>query len=142
MSLIVPIPKVPIHIRAATMADVPFMDGLQKKTSRAVGFMTGKMLEGYVGLGAVLVAEAVTGDSLLVTGGDGGVGTSNKEQVTSNTRLGYVISRDRYLKRDELGIIYQMNIAPEARRMLVGAALVGEVFARSAWGCRLYCLWC
>src|SRR5205814_2758735 len=56
--------------------------------------------------------------------------------------LGYVISRDRYLKRDELGIVYQLCVAPGAQRKLVGAALVREVFARSAYGCRLYCCWC
>src|SRR5205823_353182 len=56
--------------------------------------------------------------------------------------LGYCISRDRYLKRDELGIIFQLCVAPGEQRKLVGAALVREVFARSAYGCKLYCLWC
>jgi hypothetical protein len=56
--------------------------------------------------------------------------------------LGYVISRDRYLKRDELGVIYQLCVTPGVQRKLVGAALVREVFARSAYGCKLYCCWC
>jgi hypothetical protein len=41
-----------------------------------------------------------------------------------------------------LGIIYQLCVAPGVQRKLVGAALVREVFARSAYGCRLYCCWC
>jgi hypothetical protein len=53
-----------------------------------------------------------------------------------------VISRDRYLKRDELGVIYQLCVAPGHQRGLIGASLIKEVFARSAYGCRLYCCWC
>jgi hypothetical protein len=177
MDAIVPIPKAPIHIRTATMEDIPFMDSLQKRTSRAVGFMTRKMFEGYVEMKAVLVAERgeegaprrhgdteggsdADADAQLYSperGRSDGATESTVERASvppclrgeplcgerlCGERLGYVISRDRYLKRDELGIIYQMNIAPQARRMLVGAALVREAFARSAWGCRLYCLWC
>jgi hypothetical protein len=56
--------------------------------------------------------------------------------------LGYIASRDRYLKRDELGVIYQLCVAPGSQRGLIGASLVREVFARSAYGCRLYCCWC
>jgi hypothetical protein len=56
--------------------------------------------------------------------------------------VGYCISRDRYLKRDELGVIYQLCVAPGYQRGLIGAALIREVFARSAYGCRLYCCWC
>jgi hypothetical protein len=53
-----------------------------------------------------------------------------------------VISRDRYLKRDELGVIYQLCVAPGTQRKLVGASLIAEVFRRSAYGCKLYCCWC
>ena len=56
--------------------------------------------------------------------------------------LGYVISRDRYLKRDELGVIYQLCVAPGHQRGLIGASLVKAVFERSAYGCKLYCCWC
>ena len=45
-------------------------------------------------------------------------------------------------KRDELGVPYQLNVAPAARRHLVGAALLKAAFERSARGCRLYCCWC
>jgi hypothetical protein len=46
------------------------------------------------------------------------------------------------LKRDELGVIYQLCVAPGTQRKLVGASLIGEVFKRSAYGCKLYCCWC
>src|SRR4030095_532273 len=47
-----------------------------------------------------------------------------------------------YLKRDELGVIFQLCVTPGEQRKLVGATLVAEAFRRSAYGCRLYCLWC
>jgi GNAT superfamily N-acetyltransferase len=54
----------------------------------------------------------------------------------------WFISRDRYLKRDELGVIFQLCVAPGRAARLIGAALVREVFERSAYGCKLYCCWC
>jgi hypothetical protein len=52
------------------------------------------------------------------------------------------MSQDRYFKRDDVGIIYQMSIAPAAQRKLVGATLLRAVFERAAYGCRLFCCWC
>jgi hypothetical protein len=126
-STIVPIPEVPVSVRVATLADVPFMDSLQKRHGKALGHFTFKQFEGYVEMGAVLVAEGPLPNPL--PGGEG-------------ARLGYIIHRDRYLKRDELGVIFQLCVAEGEQRKLVGARLVREAFARSAYGCRLYCLWC
>jgi hypothetical protein len=39
-------------------------------------------------------------------------------------------------------VIYQLCVVPGEQRKLVGASLIKEVFARSAYGCRLYCCWC
>jgi hypothetical protein len=39
-------------------------------------------------------------------------------------------------------VIFQLCVAPDAQRGLIGATLVREVFERSAYGCRLYCCWC
>jgi GNAT superfamily N-acetyltransferase len=64
------------------------------------------------------------------------------EDATMHAPLGYCASRDRYLKRDELGVIYQLCVAPGVQRKLVGASLIKAVFERSAYGCRLYCCWC
>ena len=41
-------PRVPIAIRVATMEDLPFMDALQKKHSKALGYFPRKQFEGYV----------------------------------------------------------------------------------------------
>lgn len=57
-------------------------------------------------------------------------------------RVGYCISTDRYMKHENVGIIYQLNVVPEFRRSLVGAALIQAVFDRAAYGCRLFCCWC
>jgi GNAT superfamily N-acetyltransferase len=58
------------------------------------------------------------------------------------TSLGYVIFRDQYMKRDDVGIMYQVNVLPLKQRNLIGAMLVQAVFERAAYGCRLYSLWC
>jgi hypothetical protein len=118
MSDLIPIPRVSVSVRVATLADVPFMDSLQKRHGKALGHFPTKQFEGYVEMDAVLVAES---------GGQ---------------RIGYIIHKDRYLKRDELGVIFQLCVAQGEQRKLVGATLVREAFARSAYGCRLYCLWC
>ena len=38
--------------------------------------------------------------------------------------LGYCIGHDQYFKRDDVGIIYQMNVVPAKQRGLIGATLV------------------
>ena len=117
---LLPIPKVDVSVRLATLADVPFIDSLQKRHGKQLGFFPRAQMQGYVENGRVLVAE----------------------DVTTRQPVGYCASRDRYLKRDELGIIYQLCVAPGRQRGLVGATLIREVFTRSAYGCRLYCCWC
>jgi hypothetical protein len=57
MSAIAPIPRCDIAIRQGTLADVPFMDGLQKKYGKALGYFPTKQFEEYVESGGVLVAE-------------------------------------------------------------------------------------
>src|SRR4051794_40068339 len=119
-SLPVPEPRVAIAVRVAVMEDLPFLDGLQKQHNKALGFFPRAQMEGYIRNGWVLVAE----------------------DAATRRVIGYVASRDRYLKRDELGVIYQLCVSPGEQRKLVAAALVREVFARSAYGCKLYCCWC
>ena len=120
-SLALPQPTFPIEVRPATHDDVPFMDRLQKLHGKSVGYFPTGQFNGYVDLGAVLIAHRAGEPSAAV---------------------GYVISRDRYLKRDELGVVYQLNVDPSAQRSFVGAALLGAAFERSAYGCKLYCCWC
>ncbi len=132
-----PAPRTPIAIRTATLNDLPFMDALQKRHSKALGYFPTKQFEGYIEGGGVLIAEpsVVSGPLSVVNATDNG-------RRTTDMPLGYVISRDRYLKRDELGVIYQLCVADGVQRKLVGASLVREVFQRSAYGCRLFCCWC
>jgi hypothetical protein len=93
-------------------------------------------------MGGVLIAEGQ---------GASGEGQGNSDAVSSlapdpsplaPSPLGYIISRDRYLKRDELGVVYQLCVKSGDQRKLIGATLVREVFERSAYGCKLYCCWC
>ncbi|MFT3785027.1 MAG: GNAT family N-acetyltransferase [Tepidisphaeraceae bacterium] len=114
-----PLPPVAITVRAGTLNDVQFMDGLQKLHTKQVGWMPTKTLEGKIRLGHVLIAVDASGE-----------------------RVGYCIGNDQYFKRDDVGIIYQMNVAPGRQRGLVGATLLKAQFERSAYGCKLYCCWC
>ena len=112
-----PVARIPVHVRVATLADLPALDALQKPNVKALGYFPTKQFQGYIEMGSVLIAEL-------------------------DAPVGYCISRDRYLKRDELGVIYQLCVAPEAQRSLIGASLVKAVFDRAAYGCRLFCCWC
>src|SRR5687768_698694 len=101
------LPRVPVAVRVATMADLPFMDSLQKMHSKQLGYFPTKQFEDYIAGGNVLIAQ----DSPTR---EGGVARDERDlQSASNPALpggaiGYCISKDRYLKRDELGVIYQL----------------------------------
>ena len=148
MNAIIPIPQIPISIRVATIDDLPFIDGLQQKHSKQVGFLQTKALEGKIKAGHVLVAEEGSG-----FGGQGS-GNTNASSILPPSSLnpeprplnpvpvGYLIGNDQYFKHDDIGIIYQINIAERHRRSLVAATLLKAQFERSAYGCKLYCCWC
>jgi hypothetical protein len=149
-----PAPATPIAIRPAHLGDLAFIDRLQKMHSKMVGWMPTKQLEGKIAAGHVLVAEEA-GSGQRAAG-------SNSEEVGSRQRavgsaeahsqptayglpptaIGYAIARDQYFKRDDVGIIYQLNVLPNYQRGLIGAHLLKAVFDRAAYGCRLFCCWC
>jgi hypothetical protein len=153
-----PSPRVPISIRLGTMEDLAFIDALQKKQTKQVGFMPTKQFEGKVRLGHVLVAEerhegtqarrhevglegeGISAESALHPSSPGP--HSVPMCLRASVPVGYLIGNDQYFKRDDCGIIYQINIAESHRRSLVGAMLLKAQFERSAYGCRLYCCWC
>jgi hypothetical protein len=98
-----------------------------------------------------LVAEAVGGRQYAVGREDGDeagdvAAPSSTPLPTAYclppTPVGYLISADRYFKRDDVGIVYQMNVVPGRQRGLVGATLLKAAFDRAAYGCRLFCCWC
>src|SRR5688500_11211809 len=113
------VPRCPVTIRPAVAGDYAFVDRLQDMHSKALGFMRRAALEGKIKLGEVLVAED-----------------------EARLPIGYCIFATRYLKRDELGVIYQMNVVPGAQRKLVGAMLLKSVFEHAPYGCKLFCCWC
>jgi hypothetical protein len=148
---LLPLPqaRVPLNIRAAVAGDLPFIDRLQKMHTKAVGWMPTNQLEGCIKLGRVLLAEEVQSDECRVQneekGGDSSPSfcTHHSALCTSApTPIGYLLAADRYFKRDDVGIIYQMNVLPERQRGLVAASLLKAQFERSAYGCKLYCCWC
>ncbi len=118
------------------MDDLPFIDALQKRHTHMVGWMPTKQLEGKIKAGHVLVARA-SGPCLSEDEAEKGEDTSWKP-----VQLGYCIGHDQYFKRDDVGIIYQMNVAPTAQRGFIGATLLKTMFDRAAYGCRLFCCWC
>ena len=132
-----PLPSANVTIRPATMADVPFMDSLQKTTTKQVGWMPTKQFEGKVKLGQALVAWAAR-PSLSETQDE----EMGEPPMLREEPVGYLIGQDQYFKRDDVGIIYQMNVVPGRQRGLVGASLLRAQFERSAYGCKLYCCWC
>src|SRR5687767_11673040 len=140
MTQIIPLPRTPIHIRPATIEDIPFIDSLQKVHRKQVGFMPKGQLEGKIADGHVLVAEDRRSEF--------GVRCSGKDDPNAERRnpsaepAGYIISVDRYHKHDNVGIIYQLNVAPARQRGFIGMALLKAVFDRAAYGCRLFCCWC
>jgi hypothetical protein len=114
-----PLPDANVTVRTAVLSDVPFMDSLQKMHTKMVGWMPTAQFEGNIKAGRVIIAE-----------------DESKQPV------GYCIASDRYFKRDDVGIVYQMNVLPGKQRGFVGASLLKAQFERSAYGCKLYCCWC
>jgi hypothetical protein len=131
------------------MDDLAFMDGLQKIHTKMVGFMQTKALEGKIKAGHVLVAESDEAtERRSDEGEDTGESASAFPSVASSLRrsvavpVGYLIGNDQYFKRDDVGIIYQMNVVPGKQRGFVGATLLKAMFDRAAYGCKLFCCWC
>ncbi len=129
-----PLPQVDVTIRPGVMEDVPFLDSLQRLHTKQVGWMPTKQFEGKIKLGHVLVAWA----SRPCSSNEDTGGTP----VPREERVGYCIGNDQYFKRDDVGIIYQMNVAPGRQQGFIGASLLKAQFERSAYGCKLYCCWC
>lgn len=133
-----------VSIREGTVEDIPFIDALQKANSVGVGFMFAKQLEGHIAQGHVLVAEQVNSEQPTVTSGLAGASVHGSPSTVHShgSAVGYCIGVDKYFKREDVGVIYQMNIVPERRRGLVAASLLRAMFERSAYGVKLYCCWC
>jgi len=80
--------------------------------------------------GNVLIAEEVGS-------AEDGVRREDSESLYTppfalRTPLGYLIGNDQYFKRDDVGIIYAINVVPSHQRSLVAATLLKAQFERSA----------
>jgi hypothetical protein len=122
---VAPTPRCRVNVRAATADDLPFVDALQKMHGHMVGFLFTSALEKHIKAGRCLIAEELP---------QSGVGAA--------IQMGYVIASYEYRKRDEVGIVYQLNVMPLRHRHLVGATLIKSVFDRAPYGCRLFSCWC
>jgi len=129
-----------VAIRVARLDDLPFIDALQKKHSKMVGFLFLETLEKKIKAEQVLMAEEVPSSELKVPSEST---TRNSVPGTRNsTPVGYCIFQDKYDKHDDCGIFYQVNVVPGSQRGLIGAALVKAALDRAAYGCKLACCWC
>lgn len=115
------LPKARLEVttRVAVAGDIPFIDMLQKMHGHMVGWFPTKQLEANIEGEHILIAEDEAGNS-----------------------VGYCIAKDQYMKRDDVGIVYQLNVLPLRHRSLIGATLVKATFDRAAYGCKLFCCWC
>ncbi len=139
--LLIPEPRQPISIRKATMDDYAFIDALQKKHSKMVGFLHRSAVEAYINSGDVLVAEEISDQKSDVSQAESTL-ASDLRPLPSGRPLGYIIGRDKYFKREDVGIIYQLVVSQGSQRGLIGAALVQHMFENAAYGCKLFCCWC
>lgn len=143
MNAIAPIPRADVGVRDATLADVPFIDRLQKMHGRQVGFMRTSWIEAKIAKGEVIVAEEnLTTDYTDNTDKNLDLNSSVPSVKSVVQPLGYCMGVDRYFKRDDTGIIHQLNVMPGKQRGFVGATLLKAMFDRAAYGCRLFCCWC
>jgi len=144
--------KVDITIRRANLDDFKAIDRLQKMHNKQLGFLNRPTIEGKISLGHVLVAETGGRHSVTPAAGTAALqvtlaaGTAALQVTpaagTAALQVGYLIGNDRYKHRDELGVIFQLCVDPNYRRLFVAANLLKAQFERSAWGCKLYCCWC
>ncbi len=142
-----PPPRQAISIRTAVASDLGFIDALQREHSRMVGWFPRQQLEGNIRKGQVLIAES-RADEPRPSGSGLGAGCGDRVPLPYSrgsldaSPLGYCISSDRYFKRDDCGVIYQLNVSPGHQRGLIGASLIKAVFERAPYGCKLFCCWC
>ncbi|MEM8784205.1 MAG: hypothetical protein AAGE65_15325 [Planctomycetota bacterium] len=152
-----PAPTIDFDVRLATEDDIPWIDALQRESNRearALGFWSLKMFAGYIAKNNIWIAERRSGRCPVTSGpsepanigrdvppatGHRPLGTGHGD---ADRRLGYLIAADTYFKREDVGVIYQMNVAPAYRRAFVAANLLRRVWEVWPWGVKLCGLWC
>ncbi|MCC6907205.1 MAG: GNAT family N-acetyltransferase [Phycisphaerales bacterium] len=107
-----------ITIRSAQPGDLKFLDHLQKKFSNQVGFLPTQALESNIERGRVSIA------------------------LENDEPAAYLLGKGHYLRDAHFGIIYQAAVSYDARRRLVGTALVQHFIDHMEPTIRLIGLWC
>jgi hypothetical protein len=69
-SVPLPLPRAAVGIRAGTLDDLSFIDGLQRRHTKQVGWMPTMQLEGKIRAGHVLVAEERAGSGQRAAGSE------------------------------------------------------------------------
>jgi hypothetical protein len=105
-------------VRLAQVQDWKFLDHLQRKHHDAIGFLPRVALERAIVQGHVMLA------------------------IENGEPAGYVYSQSPYQRRKDIAIIFQAAICFDARRRLLGTALVESFLARFPPTVRQVCLWC
>jgi N-acetylglutamate synthase-like GNAT family acetyltransferase len=95
------------NLRTATVSDLTFIDSLQKKFARAVGFLPKIALENYTGRGHIRLA------------------------IENGDPAGYILSKPHLAWRPEMRSITQACVAMDAQRRHHGLALLKQIEAES-----------
>ncbi|TVQ55669.1 MAG: GNAT family N-acetyltransferase [Phycisphaerales bacterium] len=98
--------------------DLKFLDHLQKKFSNQVGFLPRQALEWNIERGKVSIA------------------------LENDEPAAYLLGKGNYLRDAHFGIIYQAAVSYDARRRLMGTALVQHFIDHMEPNIRLIGLWC
>lgn len=111
-------PRVEVLVRLAVDADFAFIDALQKAESDKVGFMYEQAIRKRMADGDLLISEVVDAES---------------QQTEA---VGYCMGLDKYQKRGDLGIIYQMAVLKSTvgrwwRRRCCKPSLISRRMGRS-----------
>lgn len=107
-----------VTIRQAQPGDVTFLDHLQKKFREQVGFLPKRALETNIASGRVSLA------------------------LENDEPAAYLLGKGNYLRDPHFGIIYQAAVSYDARRRLMGTALVQHFIDHMEPTVRLIGLWC
>jgi hypothetical protein len=105
-------------IREAQPGDWSFLDHLQRKHHDAIGFLSRMALEHAIANHRVLLA------------------------LENGEPAGYLYGKTPYQRQEHVAIIFQAAISFDARRRLLGTALVEAFAARLSECVTQLCLWC